>query len=70
MIAVTLTGMSCQNCARHVRQALAALPGVTSVQVDLDQATAHISGNDELDDARIAAVLDEEGYTVTLITRN
>ncbi len=40
-----ITGMSCNHCRAHVEQAIKAVPGVTSVEVDLTQAQAVIHGN-------------------------
>lgn len=31
-----IEGMTCQNCARHVREALQGVPGVEYAEVDLD----------------------------------
>ena len=35
-------GMTCNNCVRHVSQALRGLPGVSDVQVDLAAAEARV----------------------------
>ncbi len=37
-----IDGMSCQNCARHVREALEQVPGVEYAEVDLDAGRARI----------------------------
>jgi Cu+-exporting ATPase len=37
-----ITGMTCQNCARHVREALQEVPGVEYAEVDLDAGQAHV----------------------------
>ncbi len=60
----SITGMSCQNCVRHVREAIAALPGVLSVDVDLAAGTARVE-HTELDEAALIAALDDEGYGAT-----
>lgn len=54
-------GMTCQNCVRHAREALEAVPGVSSAEVDLDCGTAVVQHEGADIDAMIAA-LDEEGY--------
>ena len=41
---LTITGMTCQNCARHVREALQAVPGVEYAEVDLDAGRARVKG--------------------------
>lgn len=54
-------GMTCQNCVRHAREALEAVPGVSSAEVDLDSGTAVVQHEGADLEAMIAA-LDEEGY--------
>lgn len=55
-------GMTCQNCVRHVREALESLPGATDVQVNLETGEVTASGIEKHD--AIAAILDQ-GYRVT-----
>lgn len=59
---INVTGMTCQNCVRHVSQALGALPGVRSVSVDLQSASAEIETDRELTASELRAALDEAGY--------
>ena len=68
-ITVSIQGVSCENCVRHVRQALEGLDGVTQVEVSLDAGTAQVRAGLEVTDEQISAVLDEEGYDVTGIAR-
>lgn len=56
-------GMMCQNCARHVKEALEGVNGVESVEVNLEAKTAAVAGNAE--DAALKAAVEEEGYKVT-----
>lgn len=58
----SVTGMTCQNCVRHVTEALAHLPGVGSVRVDLAGASAEIQTDREVPEPLIARALDEAGY--------
>lgn len=69
MIKISINGMSCENCVRHVRQALSALDGVTGVEVSLKKGEARVQATADLSDALIKETLDEEGYDVTAITR-
>ncbi len=62
--AIEITGMTCGNCARHVKEALEALPGVRNVEVDLAHNSAHFESERELDRKTIAAALDEAGYAL------
>ena len=59
---ISVTGMTCQNCVRHVREALAALPGVQSAQVDLDSHSATLETDREVPRTELSAALDEAGY--------
>ena len=57
-----IDGMSCQNCARHVREALQQVPGVEYAEVDLDAGRARVKGGDANMGAMVKAV-SEAGYT-------
>ena len=59
---ISVTGMTCQNCVRHVTEALQALPGVRSAEVDLASGTARLETDRELPAAELRAALDEAGY--------
>ena len=59
---ISVTGMTCQNCVRHVREALAALPGVRSADVDLDSNSATLETDREVPRTELSAALDEAGY--------
>ena len=61
---VVIEGMMCQNCVKHVSNALNGLPGVTA-QVDLDTKTATVTG--EVTDEAIKAAVTEAGYEVVSI---
>lgn len=52
-----ISGMSCNHCRMSVEKAIAAVPGVTSVSVDLSEATAHVDG-DFSEEAVVKAVTD------------
>jgi copper chaperone len=54
-------GMECENCVRHVREALLAVDGVESVEVDLAQGVAVVSGT--APEAVLVAALESEAYT-------
>ena len=69
MIRITINGMSCQNCVRHVTEALTALDGVTDVKVSLEKGEAEVEAAEDPSDAQLKQVLKEEGYDVTGIVR-
>jgi len=58
---LAITGMSCDHCVRHVKQALARVPGVTVRHVDVGHATVDYDGRPEALAAIVEAV-DEAGY--------
>lgn len=62
MTTLKITGMTCQNCVKHVTQALEAVPGVSAARVDLAAGRAEVEGTAAVD-ALVAAV-EEEGYEV------
>ncbi|AUB82445.1 CopZ family metallochaperone [Candidatus Thiodictyon syntrophicum] len=62
---IKVTGMTCQHCVRAVREALAAVPGVTAALVDLDGGTARVEGEAAAADL-IHAVVDA-GYQADLV---
>ena len=59
---INVTGMTCQNCVRHVSQALSALPGVRSANVDLDSGSASLDTDREIPRTELQSALDEAGY--------
>ncbi len=59
---IGVTGMTCQNCVRHVTEALRALPGVRSVDVDLNAGAARLDTDREIPRQDLHAALDEAGY--------
>jgi copper chaperone CopZ len=66
MISATyqVTGMTCEHCARAVREELAALGGVTGVSVDLvpgGTSAVTVSSEAPLAGQAVAAALDEAG---------
>ena len=62
MIRLSIDGMSCENCVRHVREALESLEGVVRVTVRLEKGEAELEAAVELIADEIKDVLDEEGY--------
>ncbi|MBQ6775060.1 MAG: heavy-metal-associated domain-containing protein [Synergistaceae bacterium] len=64
---IHVEGMGCQNCVKHVREALEALDGVKGANVSLDTNTAVIELSNDVADSAIIAAIDEAGYDVTKI---
>lgn len=63
-LVMAVDGMSCQNCVRHVTEALEELTGVDSVSVSLEENHATVSAADDFDAQMAARALDEAGYTM------
>ncbi|MCR4944495.1 MAG: heavy-metal-associated domain-containing protein [Clostridium sp.] len=60
---ISIEGMSCENCVRHVTEALEAIEGVSSVVVSLDDNTATVET--EVDNEILKNAIEDEGYDVT-----
>jgi copper chaperone len=60
-IIYTVLEMSCGHCKMAVSSALQEVPGVESVDVDLDTKLATVRGPD-LDDAALRAAIEAVGY--------
>ncbi|MGA0131280.1 MAG: heavy-metal-associated domain-containing protein [Ilumatobacteraceae bacterium] len=59
-----IDGMSCQNCVRHVTDALTGLDDVQSVTVSLEDKTATVTSSDTLSLALATAAVEDAGYTI------
>jgi len=57
-----IEGMTCENCAKHVTEALEEIPGVKEVNVDLDSMSAEVELTYDIDDEEFKFVLDDMGY--------
>lgn len=60
----TVDGMTCTHCVNAVTLEVRKVSGVSEVTVDLPAGTVTVTG-DPLDDAAVAAAVDEAGYTLT-----
>lgn len=58
----TVIGMTCDHCVRAVRDEVAAIHGVTDVEVDLAGGRVTVDAEGEIDAAAVAAAVDEAGY--------
>ena len=64
---ITVTGMTCGHCVAAVKEEVGALPGVSAVEVALvagGGSPVTITSEQPLDDAAVAAAVDEAGYEV------
>jgi copper chaperone CopZ len=58
-------GMTCGHCVAAVTEEVEKVPGVTGVAVDLDSGRLDVTADGAIDDAAIAAAVDEAGYSVS-----
>ena len=62
---LSVEGMMCQNCVRHVAKALEGIPGAEDVRVSLEDKKAAVTVPESVTDADLKAAVAEAGYTVT-----
>src|SRR5882757_1591889 len=62
---ISVTGMTCGNCARHVTEAIQSVPGVRSATVNLDSRSASVrwAPGGEHDVQAIVQAIEKEGYS-------
>ncbi len=60
----TVTGMTCEHCVRAVTEEVGAVPGVTSVDVDLSAGRVTVAGPAPVDEAAVRAAVEQAGYEV------
>ena len=58
----TVTGMTCSHCVNAVHSEITHIPGVTDVRVDLASGALTVTSEQPVDDAAVAAAVDEAGY--------
>jgi Cu+-exporting ATPase len=63
-IDLKISGMTCQNCVRHVKEAISEVSGVTSVDVSLENASAKVSSDSDLDRGALKIAVQEAGYAI------
>jgi copper chaperone len=61
----TVTGMTCGHCVASVTEEVSKLDRVTNVEVDLASGQVTVTSDGPIDDAAVAAAVDEAGYSVT-----
>lgn len=58
-----VTGMTCNHCRAAVAQALAKVPGVSHVTVDLPSGRASITADEGTEVATLTAAVEAQGYS-------
>jgi copper chaperone CopZ len=62
--AYTVVGMTCGHCVTAVTEEVGALPGVTSVDVDLPSGGVTVTSTGPVDEGAVRAAVEEAGYEV------
>lgn len=60
-VGLSVAGMTCPSCTKHVEDALLAVPGVTAASVDYPTNRAQITGN-RLDMSALVTAVGALGY--------
>ena len=60
----TVTGMTCGHCVSSVTEEVSELPGVRSVQVDLDTGRVTVTSDAPVDADQVRAAVEEAGYSL------
>ncbi|MBX3415630.1 MAG: copper-translocating P-type ATPase [Pirellulales bacterium] len=63
-IELPIEGMTCQNCVRHVTQALAEVPGVSDAEVSLEARRAVVDADATVTRGQLVEAVAEAGYRV------
>jgi Cu+-exporting ATPase len=66
---LSVAGMTCGNCARHVTEAIQSVPGVHSATVNLDSHSASVrwAANSSRDATAVVEAIEKEGYTAKVV---
>lgn len=67
-INLTVSGMTCGNCVKHVEKAIGAIAGVKGVEVNLASGSVKVDGDIAQKVTEIIAVLEEDGYPAKVAT--
>ncbi|MEU4671842.1 heavy-metal-associated domain-containing protein [Amycolatopsis sp. NPDC023774] len=59
----TVSGMSCGHCAQSVTEEITELPGVESVEVDVETGRVVVRSAEVLTEDAVRGAVEEAGYT-------
>lgn len=60
----TVVGMTCGHCVNAVTEEVSAVPGVSTVDVDLESGGLTVTSDTPVDEAAVRAAVEEAGYSV------
>ena len=61
----TVTGMTCGHCVAAVSAEVAAVPGVTAAEADLETGTLTVTSGAPVERASVEAAVAEAGYALS-----
>lgn len=64
---ISIEGMMCMHCVKHVKDALSAVDGISSVEVSLENKNAIVTLTKDVSDSALKAAVENAGYDVTEI---
>jgi copper chaperone len=67
-IHLTVSGMTCGNCVKHVEKAIHSIVGVNGVEVNLASGAVKVEGDIAQKLTEIIAALEEDGYPAKVAT--
>ncbi|HPF41704.1 MAG TPA: heavy metal-associated domain-containing protein [Phycisphaerae bacterium] len=62
---LTINGMTCGHCVQRVREALSAVEGVQSCDVELDAGRARVTMNDDVEIGAMSGAVSKAGFQMT-----
>jgi copper chaperone len=62
--ALVVTGMTCEHCARAVRDEVGKIPGVSAVDVDVAAGKVRVTGSPVPGESALREAIEEAGYQV------
>ena len=62
---ISIEGMMCMHCVKHVKDALSAVDGISSVEVSLENKNAIVTLTKDVSDSALKAAVENAGYDVT-----
>jgi copper chaperone CopZ len=63
---LSITGMSCEHCVGHVKEALEGVDGVDSAEVSLDANSATVNASTDVLDGALTDAVKAAGYEATV----
>ena len=60
----TVSGMTCSHCVSSVTEEVSELPGVRSVQVDLESGRVTVTADAPVGTDQVRAAVEEAGYSL------